>query len=346
MRFAVTGGLGFIGCELVPRLLADGRVTSVVVVDNESYAAVVERLAEYRLDSRFSYRCIDVRTRPAVVDALADTDFVVHLAAESYVDRAITASLPCWETNVFGTHHVVEAVRRTGATLVHASTEEVFGEALDETEHDEASPYRPRNPYAASKASADHLIRAAANTYEVAARIVHFAAIYGPFQRPGKLAPSAIARSLAGLPVLIYDEGEQIREWTFVSDAVDALCAVIWSGRDGEAYNVGSGARRRNIELVRLLLDLVGDSSAGYELFAGTRPGHDFRYALDSRKIRAELGWEPEVTLEDGFARTVEWYRSNADWIARRGLSWDSDAEPRGRHQLTAPSALSPDHRY
>jgi dTDP-glucose 4,6-dehydratase len=326
----VTGGAGFIGFNLVKRLLASG--CEVIVLDKLTYAGSRASLAELDGEPRFIFLNGDVADVNLVREALARRpDAVVHLAAETHVDRSIAAPAPFVHSNVVATAVLLEETRRVlarlpaGFRLLHVSTDEVFG-ALGETgRFDESSPYRPNSPYAASKAGGDHLVAAYCHTFGVPAILTHCSNNYGPYQHPEKLIPLAIARARAGAPIPVYARGDNVRDWIFVEDHARALIAVLERGRIGERYLIGARAERRNLEVVeRLCAELdallpAGAPHARHIAFVPDRPGHDFRYAVDPGKLERELGFAADVGFDEGLARTVRWYLEHDAWLAAWG---------------------------
>lgn len=335
-RILVTGGAGFVGSTLVRRLL-DGagpeRLERLVVLDRLTYAGHRVNLVGPDADPRYVFALGDVCDAPFVGALFAEHAFdaVLHLAAESHVDRSIEAADAFVRTNVTGTFTLLEAARRAwdGAPgmgerrFVHVSTDEVFG-ALGETgRFDEASAYAPNSPYAASKASADLLARAYFRTYGLPVIVTNTCNVFGARQLPEKLLPRTITNATKGAPLAVFGEGKQVREWLAVDDHAAGLCAALARGVPGESYLFGSGEERPNLALVERVADLVdarlgrtaGTSRARIR-FVPDRKGHDFRYAIDSTKARRALGWTPTTALDDALARTVDWYLANAAWCA------------------------------
>lgn len=329
----VTGGAGFIGSALV-RFLVQRTDCRVVVLDKLTYAANLASLAPVETSRRFRFVQADVCDRPALDALFAEErfDLVVHLAAETHVDRSIAGAAPFLETNIVGTYQLLEAAlefwRRAPNKLrerflfVHVSTDEVYG-SLDAGGHfTEEHPYRPNSPYAASKASADLLVRAWHRTYGLPAVITNSSNNYGPYQFPEKLIPLTILNALEGKPLAVYGTGQNVRDWVHVEDHVRALWRIAEAGEVGESYNVGANAERSNLEVVRLLCGLLdrlapGDHEGGYAsliTFVEDRPGHDLRYAIDAAKLSNTLGWAPEESLEQGLEDTVRWYLGNENW--------------------------------
>lgn len=331
--YLVTGGAGFIGSALVRHLVLT-RDADVVTVDKLTYAGSLAALASVAGHPRHRFVVADVADGPGVFALLAETqpDVIFHLAAESHVDRSITRPADFIHTNLVGTATLLQAVlsywesleagRAQRFRLVHASTDEVFGSLGPVGAFTEASPYRPSSPYSASKAGADHLVRAWHRTWGLPALLLHASNCYGPFQHPEKLIPTVITRALAGLPIPVYGTGENIRDWLHVDDQVQALVRAAEGGRPGESYLVGARNERRNIDLVREIcgvLDHLHPDPAGpyarLAHFVGDRPGHDFRYAVDPSRAERELGWRASVLWSAGLRATVEWYLANATWV-------------------------------
>ncbi|GAB4535789.1 MAG: dTDP-glucose 4,6-dehydratase [Ruegeria sp.] len=328
MKLLVTGGAGFIGSAVVRRAIRDGH--EVVNLDALTYAACLDNVAEVAHDPRYSFVRADIRDRGAL-DAALDAqrpDAIMHLAAESHVDRSIDGPGAFIDTNIAGTYTLLEAARAywdrqgrpEGFRFHHISTDEVYGSLGAEGRFTEQTPYDPRSPYSASKAASDHLVRAWHETYGLPVVLTNCSNNYGPFHFPEKLIPVVILNALAGRPLPIYGDGSNVRDWLFVEDHAEALLLVVQKGRVGRSYNIGGDSECTNLELVRMLcgiLDRQRPASRPYaELitFVTDRPGHDARYAIDATRIRTELGWQPSVTLAEGLERTVRWYLENEDW--------------------------------
>lgn len=328
----VTGAAGFVGVHLVRKLLADGH--RVLSADALTYAGRKESLGACLLDPQHSFVELDITDERATADAVMDfsPDWIFHLAAETHVDRSISGPMDFLKTNVLGTGSMLQAAlahwkrlesaRAEGFRFVHVSTDEVFG-ALEEGcgGFTEASPYRPRSPYAASKAGSDHAVRAWGITYGLPVIVTNSTNNYGSYQFPEKLIPTVITRALKGLGIPVYGDGRQSRDWLHVEDHCRALGKVAEAGRAGETYLIGGGNEWRNIDLVGLLCDLVADVAGmgdrrGLIEFVTDRQGHDFRYAVDDSRTRAELGWEPERAFMEGLRETVEWYCSHREFWA------------------------------
>jgi dTDP-glucose 4,6-dehydratase len=341
MRILVTGGKGFIGSAVVRHLI--GRTDHEVVnLDAMTYAATEGSTAMVADDPRYTFVHADIRDADRVDTVFREhrPDVVMHLAAESHVDRSIDGPADFIRTNVLGTFNLLQAARSVGVhRFHHVSTDEVFG-SLGPTDpaFTETTPYDPRSPYSASKASADHLVRAWGETYDLPVLVTNCSNNYGPFHFPEKLIPLVTIRSLLGEPLPVYGRGDNVRDWLHVDDHATALVTVVERGAPGETYNVGGGAERTNLEVVETICDLVDGLAAPLPSgaprrsmieFVADRPGHDQRYAIDQRKIERELGWSPERSFADGLRDTVEWYLANEDWwgplrdrdaLVRRGL--------------------------
>lgn len=326
----VTGGAGFIGSAVVRRLIRETDYR-VVNVDKLTYAGNLDSLRAVSRDERYHFEQVDVSDPPAVRALFRSyaPNAVLHLAAESHVDRSIDGPVPFIESNIVGTFVLLEAAREysegnaDGFRFVHVSTDEVFGSLPDHGRFTPDSPYNPSSPYSASKAAADHLARSWLRTYGVPVIVTNCSNNYGPYQFPEKLIPLTILKGLAGEPMPVYGQGANVRDWLYVDDHAAALQMVVEQGRPGETYLVGGSEEHRNIDVVRLicrLLDELNPEGAPHErliTFVQDRPGHDARYAIDASKIRDELGWRPSVTFEEGLRRTVQWYIENEDWWRR-----------------------------
>ena len=328
-RYLVTGGAGFIGFNFVRELLACEPGCEVVVLDKLTYAANPQSLAELAGEPRFTFARGDVADGARVREILAGLrpEIVVHFAAESHVDRSIDSPTEFIVTNVVGTSTLLDECRRYLATnavarfrFIHISTDEVFGALGADGAFTEASAYAPRSPYAASKAASDHLVAAFVRTYGFPAIVTNCANNYGPYQYPEKLIPLTIANALAGLPLPVYGTGHHVRDWIYVTDHCAALRAVIARGRLGEVYLVGAREQRRNLDVVRLICDLLAEIAPGPRYhnqitYVADRLGHDFRYAIDPTKLERELGWRPVVSFAAGLWRTIAWYLDHRAWM-------------------------------
>ena len=347
MKILVTGGAGFIGSSVVR--LAISRGASVVNVDAVTYAACLNNIANVANHPNYAFERVDIRDREALADVFAKhtPDAVMHLAAESHVDRSIDAPADFIETNITGTFNMLEAARSywqaQGRPVTfrfhHVSTDEVFGSLSPTGMFNETTPYDPRSPYSASKASSDHLVRAWHETFGLPIVLTNCSNNYGPFQFPEKLIPLVILNALMGKPLPIYGDGENIRDWLYVEDHADALLLVLEQGAVGRNYNIGGENERTNLEMVETLCAILDrlsprDRGSYTELitFVTDRPGHDARYAIDPARIRDELGWRPSVTVEGGLEKTVHWYLDNEDWwrplLNRSGFGQRLGAKP------------------
>ncbi|QGT78301.1 dTDP-glucose 4,6-dehydratase [Guyparkeria halophila] len=339
MKILVTGGAGFIGSAVI-RHIIDNTTDEVVNVDKLTYAGNLESLASVAGDQRYRFERVDIVDRDALTRVFAEhrPDAVMHLAAESHVDRSIDGPAAFIETNIVGTYTLLEVARaywselddasRARFRLHHISTDEVYGD-LDGTGglFREDNPYAPSSPYSASKASSDHLVRAWQRTYGLPTVITNCSNNYGPYHFPEKLIPLIILNALEGKRLPVYGKGEQIRDWLYVEDHARALYKVITEGKVGETYNIGGHNEKRNIDVVRKICELVDEmrpDPSSYELpasslitFVADRPGHDLRYAIDAGKIERDLGWKPEETFETGLRKTIYWYLENLDWCRR-----------------------------
>jgi len=335
MTILVTGGAGFIGSNFVSGWL-DNVDEPVVNLDKLTYAGNLANLESLRGDDRHRFVRGDIGDR-AAMDALLKAHApraVVHFAAESHVDRSIHGPADFIQTNVVGTFTLLEAVRaywgalepaaKSAFRFLHVSTDEVYGSlGEDDPAFSETTAYAPNSPYSASKAGSDHLVRAYHHTYGLPVVTTNCSNNYGPFQFPEKLIPLMIANALEGKPLPVYGDGRQVRDWLYVADHCEAIRIVLERGVVGEVYNVGGNAERRNLEVVHTLCDILDAErprSGGHRAlikYVTDRPGHDRRYAIDSRKIQGALGWRPRESFESGLAKTVGWYLGHADWVAQ-----------------------------
>ncbi len=333
MRILVTGGAGFIG-SAVTRWIIEETTHSVMVFDKLTYAGNLASLASVAHDPRFTFRKGDICDSVAVKSAFSDfePDIVMNLAAETHVDRSIDGPGAFIQTNIVGTCVLLQAAlaywrtlpaaRRDNFRFHHISTDEVFGSLGETGLFAEDTPYAPNSPYAASKAGSDHLVRAWRHTYGLPTLLTNCSNNYGPYHFPEKLIPLTIINALEGRALPVYGRGDNIRDWLFVEDHAEALLCVALSGAAGATYNIGASNERRNLDVVEAICDLVdelspsaGDGSLRRLIsFVADRPGHDQHYAIDARRIRSELGWQPRHNFEQGLRKTVEWYLANRQW--------------------------------
>ena len=336
MRILVTGGAGFIGSALIRHLINDTD-HEVLNLDKLTYAGNLESLRQVENDPRYRFLQADIGDQAAVSEALSSfqPDAIMHLAAESHVDRSIDGPAAFIQTNIVGTYALLEATRaywsklneprRQAFRFHHISTDEVYGDlhGVDDL-FTETTPYAPSSPYSASKAASDHLVRAWQRTYGLPVLLTNCSNNYGPYHFPEKLIPLVILNALDGKPLPVYGNGQQVRDWLFVEDHARALLQVVTRGQIGETYNIGGHNEQKNLDVVHAICDLLDElqprAAGSYReqiTFVTDRPGHDLRYAIDASKIARELGWTPAETFPSGLRKTVRWYLDNLDWCRR-----------------------------
>ena len=324
MKALITGGAGFIGSDLVRKLPNEGFIVSVI--DKLTYAGDLRRIENVL--NKISFYMADISNQEAIerIFEKEKPDIVIHYAAETHVDRSIFEPDIFVKTNVLGTLNLLKnSLKYKVKKFIHISTDEVYGELpLNTTEKfKEDHPLKPNSPYSASKASADMLIRAFIETYALPAIIVRASNNYGPWQYPEKLIPLSIAKLLSNEKIPVYGTGENVRTWLFVEDFTEAIFRIIEKSKEGEIYNVGSFEEKKNIEVIKKLIEILGKDEDSIE-FVLDRPGHDLRYAVDTTKIEKELGWKAKVSFEEGLRKTVEWYLNNKEWLFEKKVQVDS----------------------
>jgi dTDP-glucose 4,6-dehydratase len=317
MRLFITGGAGFIGSNFIRHMLAADSDYEIVNFDKLTYAGNLDNLRDVSDNENYSFVRGDICDRPALDEAIRNSDAVINFAAESHVDRSIERATDFIETNVVGTQVLLDAARAARVSrFVQISTDEVQGSCEEGEYFTESAPVRPNSPYAASKAAAEHFVRAAHVTFGLDVVITRASNNYGPYQFPEKLIPLMITNALEDRELPVYGDGMNVRDWLYVEDCCRAIRAVLEGGRTGEVYNIGSRAEKMNLEIVRALLDLLGKPHSLIK-YVADRPGHDRRYATDPTKIETELGWKPRESFESGFHKTVRWYQDNREWTRR-----------------------------
>ena len=337
MRLLVTGGAGFIGSNLIHRLLSNETLELLVNLDSLTYSGNAKNLAHLETEKAYRFEKVDLNNGADVARVLGSyqIDHVMHLAAESHVDRSINSPEPFLKTNIMGTFNLLESCRHAwngdfkDRRFLHVSTDEVYGSLGDDGFFTEANPYKPNSPYAASKASSDLIVRAYGKTYGLPVLLTHCSNNYGPYQFPEKLIPLVILKAIHGKPIPVYGKGTNVRDWIHVDDHARALWQVLKHGKQGETYNIGGNQESSNLELVRQICAILDEchpqSTPGNQgstpgrhdsliEFVTDRPGHDFRYAIDNSKIEQSLGWKPSYDLDTGLEQTVKWYLENEGW--------------------------------
>ncbi len=335
-RILVTGGCGFIGANFVRLLLEEQPTWRVINLDKLTYAGNLENLAGIEEGDHYHFVKADICDAVAMEELFSaeQIDSVVHFAAESHVDRSITGPAAFIETNIVGTFTLLEAARKIwlggswqgkDPRFLHVSTDEVYGSLGDTGMFTETTPFDPRSPYSASKASSDHLVNAYLHTYDLPVLITNCSNNYGPYQFPEKLIPLVFHNSMTGKSLPIYGDGKYVRDWLYVKDHCEAIVEVLTKGSVGRSYNIGGNNEKQNLEVVTLICDTLdkklglpetGEPRRSLITFVKDRLGHDRRYAIDASFIKDQLGWEPKVTFEEGIEKTVDWYLANQDWVA------------------------------
>lgn len=335
-RILVTGGCGFIGSNFVRLLLEDHPDWRVINLDKLTYAGNLKNLEGIEENEHYTFVKADICDAKVMEELFVSEqiDSVVHFAAESHVDRSITGPAAFIQTNIVGTFTLLEAARKTWLDeswkgneprFLHVSTDEVYGSLGDTGMFTETTPFDPRSPYSASKASSDHLVNAYLHTYGLPVVITNCSNNYGPYQFPEKLIPLIFHNSMTGKALPIYGDGKYVRDWLYVKDHCEAIVEVLTKGKNGQAYNIGGNNEKQNLEVVTLICDTLdkklglpesGEPRHNLITYVKDRPGHDRRYAIDASFIKEQLGWEPKVTFETGIEKTVDWYLANQEWVA------------------------------
>jgi dTDP-glucose 4,6-dehydratase len=321
MKLIITGGAGFIGSNFINHLVATGdKELRIINVDSLTYAGNLDNLSAIDDDPRYTFLRADISDSAEINRIIAEhkPDAILNFAAESHVDRSIEDASPFVRTNIQGTQVLLDSARHHQVKrFLHISTDEVYGSLGEEDPaFTEDSPIDPSSPYAASKAAADHLVQACHRTYGLDTVITRCSNNYGPYQFPEKLIPLMIGNAMNDEPLPVYGDGRNIRDWIYVADHCRALAHVLREGRPGRVYNIGGSSERRNIDVVKAILKILGKPESLIR-FVSDRPGHDWRYAMDTTCISAELGWQPSVTFEEGLEETIQWYSGNSAWTRK-----------------------------
>jgi dTDP-glucose 4,6-dehydratase len=330
-KILVTGGAGFIGSNFVRHVIAQRPDWHITVLDKLTYAGDEKNL-EGLDTSRFKFIKGDICDEQTIDSAVASCDAVVHFAAETHVDNSVHNPKPFVDSNVLGTFQVLEAVRKHGKRLHHISTDEVYGDLeLDDPKFSENSPYKPSSPYSATKAGSDMLVRAWIRTFDVQATVSNCSNNYGPYQHVEKFIPRQITEVLEGRKPKLYGSGRNIRDWIHAEDHSSGVLAILEKGKIGDTYLIGANGEKSNKEVVETILELMGKDKNDYE-HVSDRPGHDLRYAIDSGKLRSELGWQPKYgDFRHGLMQTIEWYKQNEDWWKPQKSATEAKYKEMGR---------------
>jgi len=318
-RILVTGGCGFIGSNFIRRMLREKQGVHIINLDKLTYAGHSENLADIASDDRYTFVKGDITDQECVRDAMAqDVDAVINIAAETHVDRSIDSAADFVETNVLGTRVLLDAARDAKVSrYIQVSTDEVYGSlAPEENRFTEESPLKPNSPYSASKTGADLLVRSYFKTYGLPGIVTRCSNNFGPYQFPEKLIPLFITNAINDLPVPLYGDGLNVRDWIHVEDHCEALQLILENGKPGEVYNIGGSCEKKNIEITKLVLSLLGKPERLIQ-YVKDRPGHDRRYAVNASKIECELGWHPRHSFEAAMKATVGWYVNNSEWVKK-----------------------------
>lgn len=315
MKLLVTGGAGFIGSNFIRYWMRTHAHDEIVNFDVLTYAGNLENLSEVNADPRYTFIKADITDRDAVFDAVKKVDAVIHFAAETHVDRSIMDPAIFVKTNIIGTENILDAVKEYNKRLHHISTDEVFGALkIGDLAFTEKTPYDPRSPYSASKAAADHMVRAYQHTFGIEATISNCSNNYGPYMFPEKFIPLFISNLMEDKKVPVYGDGLYVRDWIHVDDHARGIDVILHKGKIGETYCLGGNSEMANLNVVKLLLKYMNKDESYIE-YVKDRPGHDRRYAIDFTKAKTELGWEPQILFEKGLKNMVEWYLSHQDWV-------------------------------
>ena len=313
MKLLVCGGAGFIGSAFIRNFLQNHTDSKIINLDVLTIGSNLENLKDLTNNPNYEFKKDDIRNETLIDNLVRDSDVIVNFAAESHVDRSIANPKPFIETNILGTYSILEAIRKHDKLFIHVSADEVYGDAQGQSSFNEDSQINPSNPYAATKAAADHLVASYYRTYGINCITTRCTNNFGPYQFPEKLIPKTIIRSIRGLKVPLYGDGSQIRSWIYAYDHVEAIESLISKGRAGEVYNITAYEEITNKTIVQKILDILGKSHDMIE-FVGDRPGHDKRYSIDCSKIENEIGWKPKYKFDDALKQTVQWYLENKEW--------------------------------